>query len=77
MFRYSRQVAVLLLSAMLYVFVGRDDLALAFVLYFLVSFFVVDLHAPVFWSAIAEAVDYGAYKTGQRVSRPCVWRHLI
>ncbi|WP_341849115.1 MFS transporter [Vibrio parahaemolyticus] len=36
-------------------------------LYFLVSF-VVDLHAPVFWSAIAEAVDYGAYKTGQRVS---------
>ncbi|ANQ28394.1 sodium:galactoside symporter [Vibrio natriegens] len=66
LFRYS-QVAVLLLSAMLYVFVGRDDLALAFVLYFLVSF-VVDLHAPVFWSAIAEAVDYGAYKTGQRVS---------
>ncbi|MBR9874980.1 MFS transporter [Vibrio sp. J1-1] len=66
LFRYS-QVAVLILSAMLYVFVGRDDLALAFVLYFLVSF-VVDLHAPVFWSAIAEAVDYGAYKTGQRVS---------
>ncbi|MDV6251928.1 MFS transporter [Vibrio sp. EA2] len=66
LFRYS-QVAVLLLSAMLYLFVGRDDLALAFVLYFLVSF-VVDLHAPVFWSAIAEAVDYGAYKTGQRVS---------
>ncbi|EPT7320261.1 MFS transporter [Vibrio parahaemolyticus] len=66
LFRYS-QVAVLLLSAMLYLFVGREDLALAFVLYFLVSF-VVDLHAPVFWSAIAEAVDYGAYKTGQRVS---------
>ncbi|PMM05363.1 sodium:galactoside symporter [Vibrio kanaloae] len=66
LFRYS-QVSVLLLSLMLYVFVGREDLALAFVLYFLVSF-VVDLHAPVFWSAIAEAVDYGAYKTGQRVS---------
>jgi GPH family glycoside/pentoside/hexuronide:cation symporter len=37
------------------------------VLYFLLSL-VVDLHAPVFWSAIAEAVDYGAAKTGQRVS---------
>ncbi|CAM3068887.1 MFS transporter [Vibrio diazotrophicus] len=66
LFRYT-QVAVLVISAALYLFVGRDDIALAFVLYFLVSF-VVDLHAPVFWSAIAEAVDYGAYKTGNRVS---------
>ena len=40
---------------------------LAFVLFFLISF-VVDLHAPVFWSAIAEAVDYGESKTGQRVA---------
>lgn len=66
LFRYS-QVVVLVLSAMLYFFVGQGDFALAFILYFLVSF-VVDLHAPVFWSAIAEAVDYGAYKTGKRVS---------
>jgi GPH family glycoside/pentoside/hexuronide:cation symporter len=40
---------------------------LAFVLYFLLSF-VVDLHAPVFWSAIAETIDYGQVKTGKRVS---------
>ncbi|QXO19000.1 MFS transporter [Vibrio ostreae] len=66
LFRYS-QIAVLLISALLYLLVGRGDFALAFMLYFLLSF-VVDLHAPVFWSAIAEAVDYGTYKTGQRVS---------
>lgn len=66
LFRYS-QIAVLFLSALLYFMVGRGDFFLAFVLYFMVSF-VVDLHAPVFWSAIAEAVDYGTYKTGQRVS---------
>jgi GPH family glycoside/pentoside/hexuronide:cation symporter len=40
---------------------------LAFALYFLLSF-VVDLHAPVFWSAIAETIDYGQVKTGKRVS---------
>src|SRR5690606_32572531 len=34
---------------------------------FLLSF-VVDLHAPVFWSAIAEAIDYGEKKSGLRVS---------
>lgn len=66
LFRYS-QIAVMLLSAILYFAVGPDDIALAFVLYFLVSF-VVDLHAPVFWSAIAEAVDYGEFKTKERVA---------
>ncbi len=66
LFRYS-QIAVMVLSAMLYFFVGQNDIVLAFILYFLVSF-VVDLHAPVFWSAIAEAVDYGEFKNGERVS---------
>lgn len=66
LFRYS-QIAVAIISVAMYLFVGQSDIVLAFALYFLLSF-VVDLHAPVFWSAIAEAVDYGAYKTGQRVS---------
>ncbi len=66
LFRYT-QIAVLILSALMYLFVGRDDLVLAFVMYFLISF-VVDLHAPVFWSAIAEAVDYGEFKSRERVS---------
>src|SRR5690554_7644083 len=47
--------------------VSPGDIFLAFVLYVLLCF-VVDLHAPVFWSAIAEAVDYGEYKNGKRVS---------
>jgi len=66
LFRYS-QVLVAVISIALFLFVGREDVALAFVLYFVLSF-VVDLHAPVFWSAIAEAVDYGAVKSGERVS---------
>ncbi len=66
LFRFS-QMATGVLSLIMYFVVGRDDMALAFVMYFLVSF-VVDLHAPVFWSAIAEAVDYGQAKNGKRVA---------
>lgn len=66
MFRWT-QLLVGVLSAMMYFLVQREDVVLAFVLYFLISF-VVDLHAPVFWSAIAEAVDYGHAKTGERVA---------
>ncbi len=66
LFRWS-QLAVGVISLALYFLVTPGDVMLAFVLYFLLSF-VVDLHAPVFWSAIAEAVDYGHVKTGKRVS---------
>jgi GPH family glycoside/pentoside/hexuronide:cation symporter len=52
---------------MIYFLVGREDILLAFVLYFLLSF-VVDLHAPVFWSIISETIDYGQVKNGKRVS---------
>ena len=66
LFKYS-QMAVGALSILMFLLVGPGDMLLAFVLFFLLSF-VVDLHAPVFWSAIAEAVDYGEHKTGQRVA---------
>jgi GPH family glycoside/pentoside/hexuronide:cation symporter len=66
MFRWT-QLIVGVLSAVMFFTVKPGDVALAFVLYFLLSL-VVDLHAPVFWSAIAEAVDYGEKKTGTRVS---------
>lgn len=66
LFRYS-QLLVGLLSVMMYFFVAPGDIMLAFLLYFILSF-VVDLHAPVFWSIISEAIDYGTVKTGQRVS---------
>lgn len=66
LFRYT-QIAVAAISAVIYFVVKPGDMALAFILYFLLSF-VVDLHAPVFWSAIAETIDYGQVKTGKRVS---------
>jgi GPH family glycoside/pentoside/hexuronide:cation symporter len=66
LFRWS-QVLVAIISVLMFLLLKPGDVALAFVFYFLLSF-VVDLHAPVFWSAIAEAVDYGEAKTGKRVS---------
>ena len=61
------QMLVGVISALMFFAVSPGDIALAFALYIILSF-VVDLHAPVFWSAIAEAVDYGEAKTGKRVS---------
>ena len=63
----NTQLAVAAISVLIYVAVKPGDIMLAFVLYFILSF-VVDLHAPVFWSAIAETIDYGQVKTGKRVS---------
>lgn len=63
----NTQIGVALISVIMYVAVKPGDIALAFCLYFLLSF-VVDMHAPVFWSAIAETIDYGQVKTGKRVS---------
>ena len=66
LFRYT-QLIVGALSLMIYFMVGREDVLLAFVLYFMLSF-VVDLHAPVFWSIISETIDYGQVKNAKRVS---------
>jgi GPH family glycoside/pentoside/hexuronide:cation symporter len=66
LFRWT-QLVVGVISLAMYLLVGPGDVLLAFVFYFALSF-VVDLHAPVFWSAIAEAVDYGQAKTSKRVS---------
>jgi GPH family glycoside/pentoside/hexuronide:cation symporter len=66
LFRWT-QILVFGLSVLLYFLVKPGDVALAFALFFLIQF-VVDLHAPVFWSAISEAVDYGEIKIGKRVA---------
>jgi GPH family glycoside/pentoside/hexuronide:cation symporter len=66
LFKYT-QLAVGGISLLMFLAIKPGDLMLAYVLYFILSF-VVDLHAPVFWSAIAEAVDYGHAETGKRVS---------
>ena len=63
----NTQLAVAVISVLMFYVVKPGDAALAFVLYFVLSF-VVDMHAPVFWSAIAETIDYGQVKTGKRVS---------
>ena len=66
LFRWS-QILVGILSILMFFLVEPGDWLLAILLYVLLSF-VVDLHAPVFWSAIAEAVDYGHVKNARRVS---------
>jgi glycoside/pentoside/hexuronide:cation symporter, GPH family len=66
LFRWT-QLAVGVISAVMFFVVKPGDVMLAFVLYFILSF-VVDLHAPVFWSALPESIDYGEKKTGKRVS---------
>lgn len=66
MFRYT-QLLTFIISMGMFFFVGQDNLILAFVFYFLINFFC-DMQMPVFWSSIAEAVDYGENKTGRRVS---------
>lgn len=66
LFRWS-QILVGVIGVLMFFAVDPGEIVLAFVLYIILCF-VVDLHAPVFWSAIAEAVDYGEAKNGKRVS---------
>lgn len=66
LFKYT-QLAVGVISLVMFFVIKPGDMVLAYILYFILSF-VVDLHAPVFWSAIAEAVDYGHAESGKRVS---------
>jgi len=66
LFKWS-QLVVGIISVIMLLAVQPGNMLMAYPLYFILSF-VVDLHAPVFWSAIAEAVDYGHAESGQRVS---------
>lgn len=66
LFKWS-QLLVGLISIIMLVAVEPQNILPAYILYFILSF-VVDLHAPVFWSAIAEAVDYGHAQSNERVS---------
>lgn len=61
------QFGVAVVSVIMYFFVKPGDLMFAYVMYFILMV-VADVHAPVFWSAIAEAVDYGQAQLGKRVS---------
>ncbi len=66
LFRWSQILAVVISVAMFF-FVEPGNTVLACIFFYTV-FFVVDLHAPIFWSIISESIDYGAVKTGKRVS---------
>ena len=48
-------------------FVGAEQLALAFILYFLWGFFL-QMATPLLWAKMADTVDYGHYKTGIRIT---------
>lgn len=65
-FRYS-QILTFIFGVLMFVFVGQENIILAFIFYFIVSFFA-DIQLPIFWASIAETVDYGELKTGKRVS---------
>ena len=64
---WMSQLTVVVISVIMFFSVGPNNIILAYVMYFILML-VVDVHAPVFWSAIAEAVDYGQVETGKRVS---------
>lgn len=66
LFRWS-QIATGVLAVGMFFLVGEGQVVSAFIFYFVLSF-VVDLQAPIFWSAAAEVVDYGHAKSGSRVS---------
>jgi len=66
MFRYS-QLLSFVVGVLMYFVVKPENLYLAFIFYFVVIF-LTEMQLPVYWASIAEAVDYGEVKTGQRVS---------
>ncbi len=65
-FRWT-QIATGVISAAMLFMVKPGDVGMALCFYAVLCF-VVDLHAPIFWSIIPESVDYGTHKTGVRVS---------
>jgi GPH family glycoside/pentoside/hexuronide:cation symporter len=66
LFKYS-QILTFVLCIAMYLTVDQGDVVLAFIFTFLI-WFVADQYMPIFWSSIAEAVDYGHRKTGTRIS---------
>ena len=66
---WMSQYGVGILSILMFLLIKPqpESMMFAYVMYFILSF-VVDIHAPIFWTAIAEAVDHGQAETGVRVS---------
>ncbi|AQQ70024.1 Inner membrane symporter YicJ [Limihaloglobus sulfuriphilus] len=60
------QISIALVSACMF-FVGPANLALIFILFFIVQFFV-QMGSPILWAMMADCVEYGELKTGRRVT---------
>lgn len=60
------QSIIFVFSAALY-FVGKGSIALMFVLFAIVQFFV-QMGAPILWAMMADSVEYGELKTERRVT---------
>jgi glycoside/pentoside/hexuronide:cation symporter, GPH family len=63
-------IGLQLISALICVlsfFIGSDQLVLAFAMYFFWGFFL-QMATPLLWAKMADAVDYGQYKTGIRIT---------
>jgi glycoside/pentoside/hexuronide:cation symporter, GPH family len=48
-------------------FIGKEQITLAFVIYFLWSF-IIQMATPLLWAKMADVVDYGHWKSGIRVT---------
>lgn len=65
-FRYSQYLAFIF-GILMFFTVHQGDRIYGLIFYFLVMYFS-DMQLPIFWSSIAESVDYGEVKTGKRIS---------
>ncbi|MGO4892534.1 glycoside-pentoside-hexuronide (GPH):cation symporter [Flavobacterium sp. W21_SRS_FM6] len=60
------QVVAAIISMLSY-FIGAEQLFLAFIAYFLWSFFI-QMATPLLWAKMADTVDYGQWLTGIRIT---------
>lgn len=65
-FRYSQLLACVF-GILMFFAVQQGDKIYGLIFYFIVMY-LSDMQLPVYWSSIAESVDYGEIKTGKRVS---------
>lgn len=65
-FRYSQYLAFAF-GILMYFVVQPGDMILGIIFYFIITYFS-EMQLPIYWSSIAESVDYGEHKLGKRVS---------
>lgn len=66
LFRQTQYIAFAF-GVLMYFAVQTGDMILGLIFYFLITYFS-EMQLPIYWSSIAESVDYGEAKSGKRVS---------